>query len=818
MFAFTGSNKSVRLRAGCKIPEMGAPLLPVGLFTEVSPSALAAGQGSADGTLAGADGAFAQVLAGLSGDGTGDSGAEAQAATGVSAFVPQGKPAGAQSATTVLSGLPGVTEAGAVAVDQSDLLRSAEKGARTSAGSKAESALPDFEEFALDAEDGKGAVDDAPMAEAAALVQPVPVPFMPAFAAAADDVQDLAGLESGGAALDAATGFQPAEQSSAAAGDQDVASADQQLPGSGLPANSSGKAETSASQATSAVPQVAAIVASPDRMPAGQPRSDAGPEAGVKFAEASGPQAAALPQSAVAQAAKVDPVGAADPKVSTVGVAEQRTPGLKPVSGPVNAVSVGQAADGGANGGPDVRPEMPGAAPVAAGLDPELAVAAGVRDRLTGIAPAAASRRQNAGVSNSTEGAEPAVQTDTIVRAKGPGKRWQSELPEIARASQGAQSQSQTQVEGASLAVSRPQAIAAQVSAGALQATDEAALPQTGDFASGLDVPDPAQKPVFVQRASTLTVADSGVTGAPAPVAQSAGAPQAPEAAQGGAAAGPISLSDAQPAPAGSQNRGTEISLPQETGDAVSQGDAVNPELPDSLAGKSQKSGPEAFVANASTTAGTQKSDAAKSDAAGAVLAAAAGAVVLTDEDGASDSDGLTMDGDFALQARHSSQNMSRMEAVTAQAQSHAQSQAGQAASQIATAMARTLNNGDTKFQMRLDPPELGRVEVHMKVAKDGSVQAHMIVDSPETLDMFMRDQRGLERALTNAGLNTDSSSLQFSLRDGGGQGFAFSQDNGSSGGRSEHSSSPQEPDEAISEPAAGIYAARNQSGLDIRI
>lgn len=107
------------------------------------------------------------------------------------------------------------------------------------------------------------------------------------------------------------------------------------------------------------------------------------------------------------------------------------------------------------------------------------------------------------------------------------------------------------------------------------------------------------------------------------------------------------------------------------------------------------------------------------------------------------------------------------------------QTQSSHVATQVAAEIARTLKDGQTRFQMRFDPPELGRVDVKMRVGADGSVQAHLIVDRPETLDMFLRDQRGLERALEAAGLNAGSDNLQFSLKQDGGQDFGSNQGEG---------------------------------------
>lgn len=83
----------------------------------------------------------------------------------------------------------------------------------------------------------------------------------------------------------------------------------------------------------------------------------------------------------------------------------------------------------------------------------------------------------------------------------------------------------------------------------------------------------------------------------------------------------------------------------------------------------------------------------------------------------------------------------------------------------IALHIANKVADGITSFQIRLDPPELGRIDVKMKIAGDGQVTTHLTVDRPETLEALQRDQRGLERTLQNAGLDTDGG-LSFDLRD----------------------------------------------------
>ncbi|MBA4203757.1 MAG: hypothetical protein C0457_02100 [Polymorphum sp.] len=160
---------------------------------------------------------------------------------------------------------------------------------------------------------------------------------------------------------------------------------------------------------------------------------------------------------------------------------------------------------------------------------------------------------------------------------------------------------------------------------------------------------------------------------------------------------------------------------------------------------------------------------------------------------------------------------------VSGQVPTQAQAQA--AASQIAGQIQLQSRAGQSRFQMRLDPPELGRIEVHMRVKAGGEVEAHLIVDKSETLDMFMRDQKGLERALEQIGLKAEQGGLQFSLRDeGSGRQFAFSGDGqGNGSGQSGRQDQQQGQDgqaaeRGISERVVQLYRQNGRSGVDIRI
>lgn len=84
---------------------------------------------------------------------------------------------------------------------------------------------------------------------------------------------------------------------------------------------------------------------------------------------------------------------------------------------------------------------------------------------------------------------------------------------------------------------------------------------------------------------------------------------------------------------------------------------------------------------------------------------------------------------------------------------------------QVAFEMVRQVQAGNSRFQIRLDPPELGRIDVKLDMDGNGNVNARMTVERAETLDLMQRDQRALERALAQAGLDSSKTSLEFSLR-----------------------------------------------------
>jgi flagellar hook-length control protein FliK len=83
----------------------------------------------------------------------------------------------------------------------------------------------------------------------------------------------------------------------------------------------------------------------------------------------------------------------------------------------------------------------------------------------------------------------------------------------------------------------------------------------------------------------------------------------------------------------------------------------------------------------------------------------------------------------------------------------------------LAVTIAAKSADGTRHFDIRLDPPELGRVDVRLTVDDAGKAQAALAVEKPQTLALLQKDSTHLERALKDAGLDLSQNGLSFSLK-----------------------------------------------------
>jgi flagellar hook-length control protein FliK len=142
-----------------------------------------------------------------------------------------------------------------------------------------------------------------------------------------------------------------------------------------------------------------------------------------------------------------------------------------------------------------------------------------------------------------------------------------------------------------------------------------------------------------------------------------------------------------------------------------------------------------------------------------------------------------------------------------------------QSAQTMAAQIAQRFNEGSRIFDIRMDPPELGRVEVRLEVGSDNSVRALLAAERTETLAELQRSARELERALAEAGLELGEDALSFSLTDDGAAAQDFGDD-----------SAPDQPVfidgdgslEALSSPLAPLstygFLLTRADGLDVSV
>ena len=124
---------------------------------------------------------------------------------------------------------------------------------------------------------------------------------------------------------------------------------------------------------------------------------------------------------------------------------------------------------------------------------------------------------------------------------------------------------------------------------------------------------------------------------------------------------------------------------------------------------------------------------------------------------------------------------------------------------------------GRDQIRIRLHPAELGQIVVKLKLASDGIVKAVVLVDRPETLELMQRDARGLERALQDAGLKTDSGSLSFNLR-GESEPGSNGEHDGLEFGAPETEPEPEAEPQVAPETLADAAMANPHRALDMRV
>ncbi len=135
-----------------------------------------------------------------------------------------------------------------------------------------------------------------------------------------------------------------------------------------------------------------------------------------------------------------------------------------------------------------------------------------------------------------------------------------------------------------------------------------------------------------------------------------------------------------------------------------------------------------------------------------------------------------------AQPAPGASQNTTNVQAAARADAARPSGQAGRTALQTPTAPAARDNiaaatqntfakiaarhaEGASQFDIRLDPPELGRVEGRLTVQESGKAVLVLTFDNQAALDLFQRDEAALRAALENAGADTNGAAVDLEFR-----------------------------------------------------
>jgi flagellar hook-length control protein FliK len=116
-----------------------------------------------------------------------------------------------------------------------------------------------------------------------------------------------------------------------------------------------------------------------------------------------------------------------------------------------------------------------------------------------------------------------------------------------------------------------------------------------------------------------------------------------------------------------------------------------------------------------------------------------------------------------------------------------------------------------SRVRIDLEPADLGRVEVSLRLDEAGTAAATFTVDRPETLALLQRDSRTVGELLGAAGFTVDQGGLDFSLR------YSGHQDGGS--GRRPSGRGDTDGRRSLNGAAAGETAPLRRRGLlDLRV
>lgn len=124
------------------------------------------------------------------------------------------------------------------------------------------------------------------------------------------------------------------------------------------------------------------------------------------------------------------------------------------------------------------------------------------------------------------------------------------------------------------------------------------------------------------------------------------------------------------------------------------------------------------------------------------------------------------------------------------------------------------------RFEVRLDPVELGRVDVRIEIGADKKVHAVLAAHDSAALSDLMRGQRALERALSDAGIDLADNGVRFEMSNDASRGGSGQQRDGDASTRSGQQDVWRSFDSVLipvsAETAAAATPVRRSQRLDL--
>jgi len=260
------------------------------------------------------------------------------------------------------------------------------------------------------------------------------------------------------------------------------------------------------------------------------------------------------------------------------------------------------------------------------------------------------------------------------------------------------------------------------------------------------------------------------------------------------------------------------------TGDGKAQQAQTNPRVGPGAQGPSLYQAAQQAAAGAQMQQPGAQARQGQAQAQGQLLAQAGGAkapAVSGLQAGATASHGTTAGAEAGTTAPGSTSNTQQAQAAQAnQAAAAQRTLPNQRAvfDTITVNITKAISAGLDRIHIQLKPPTLGRIEVQLEMAQDGRISAVVTADNRDTYEMLKNDSRSLERALQEAGFQTDSGSLTFNLRSHEDQGGEGSKATAGAGGSADAEDGTGEDGDLPAAEVGNLYAGmRGRGRVDIR-